>query len=298
MGVARPPQLVAAARLPRQQRLPGEAAQPHSEQDRGADRHRRREPPEQLAPADQDQAGLDLEDDRHRQDDERGHHVGGSHRPRVRAHDHRPGDHRRDLADRRDGERDEDAEREVAKARKGDPAVDEEGAEAEDERDAEHGGDLAGVDLGLPQRGREEHLQGRPLALADERLEGQHERVAGRQEDDEEGSHDGEPLDHHRGAPAEVGEGADPGAGDDRDHRRQADHGKRKPEVPRRIAEVPLGDEKGLTPVELHPLPGSPRWRGRPLPGSAARRPRGVSSTRRRGSAREGPRMPGVAPAP
>jgi len=159
---------MAEARLARQKGLAREPAEAHAHKHDRKDRHHQREAPQELGASDQDQRRFDLEDDGHRQDDERRHHVGGPHRARVEADDHGTRDHRGDLADRRERERDQDAERKVAKPRKGDQAVDQQAAVAERKRNCEHGRDLACVDLRLAQRRREQDLEGRSLALADE----------------------------------------------------------------------------------------------------------------------------------
>ena len=152
----------------RKQRLARETVEAHAQEDRGERQHQPGESPQELGASEQDQRRLRLQRHRHGQDDERGHHVGRAHRSRVQADDHRAGDHGRDLADGREGQRDQHLEREVAEAGKHGEAVDRKPAVTQREGDRQDRRDLARVDLGLLQRRGDEHLERRAFALAHE----------------------------------------------------------------------------------------------------------------------------------
>jgi len=199
-GRDRPTERMPQADVAREQRFARETVEAHAHENNRDHRHQERKAPQELSAPDEDQGGLDLEDDRHRQDDEGRHYVGRAHGPRVEADDHRAGDHRRDLADRGQPQRDQDAEWEVAETRERDQAVDQQAAVAERQRDGQYRDHLAGVDLGLAQRRGQKDLERGALALADERFECEHEREARRDEDDKERADQGKPVDHGRPA--------------------------------------------------------------------------------------------------
>ena len=148
--------------------LSGEPVETHAHEDDRHDRHEEGEPPQKFRAAEQDQRGLDLEHDRHWQDDERRHHVGRAHRSGIEADDHRARHHRRHLADSRKAQRKEDAKREITQARKRDQAVNGKAAVTKGERNREHRRDLARVDLSLAQWRREQNLERRALPLTHE----------------------------------------------------------------------------------------------------------------------------------
>src|SRR5439155_823439 len=72
-------------------------------------------------------------------------------------------------------------------------AIDDQAAVTERQRDAQHRHHLARIDRRLAKRSRKQHLEGRAFALADNRLQGEHQREAGRDEDNEKGADHREP---------------------------------------------------------------------------------------------------------
>lgn len=246
-----------------QQSLAREAVESHAHQHHRDHDHQQRKAPKIFGLAEDDEGGLSLQDDRHRQDDERSHHVGRAHGARVEADDHRTGYHRGDLADRGQGKRDKDREWKVAQSWKDDQAVHEEPPVAQGQRHRDHRDHLACVDLGLPERRGKQDLQRGAVPLTHKRLQRQHQRKARGYEDDKERAYKRQAVDD--GCPTtEVRKHSNAGGCANRYREREGDHGRDQAHLAHGVAQVALGYKCRLTPIETRPGHGGfPQSRGR-----------------------------------